>query len=266
MLASEPERDVTPPDIVLDVAAGRSTRAVWENDIGGLTFEIGREPDRVFVKWYPSNERWRLDAEAVRLLWAVQFTAVPELVDAGADATGAWLVTRALQGDSAVSTHWKQEPRTAVQAIGAGLRALHDALPVTSCPFSWSANARVDDARKRAGDERLDPRQWHEIHRHLTIDDALRAVAEPPPTDRLVVCHGDACAPNTLLSADGHCSGHVDLDSLGVADAWADLAVATWSAEWNYGAGWEPTLLDGYRIDPDPERSSYYRLLWDLGP
>ncbi len=73
-------------------------------------------------------------------------------------------------------------------------------------------------------------------------------------------------APNTVLSGDGGWSGHVDLGSLGVADRWADLAVATWSTEWNYGPGWQELLLDTYGVDADPERTAYYRLLWDLGP
>ena len=84
------------------------------------------------------------------------------------------------------------------------------------------------------------------------------------PADNLVVCHGDACAPNTLLGEDGRWSGHVDLGLLGVADRWADLAVATWSAEWNYGPGWDNLLLNAYGIRPDPDRTRYYRLLWDL--
>jgi kanamycin kinase len=56
--------------------------------------------------------------------------------------------------------------------------------------------------------------------------------------------------------------GCADLGDLGVADRWADLAVATW----NYGPGWETPLLDAYGIAPDPARTCYYRLLWDLGP
>ncbi|SDH91989.1 kanamycin kinase [Sinosporangium album] len=44
---------------------------------------------------------------------------------------------------------------------------------------------------------------------------------------------GAARVPNTLLHADGAFAAHVDLDSLGVADRWADLAVAAWSTEWN---------------------------------
>jgi kanamycin kinase len=93
---------------------------------------------------------------------------------------------------------------------------------------------------------------------------ALELAAAIPPVDRLVVCHGDACAPNTLLGPDGHWTGHVDLGLLGTADRWADLAVATWSTEWNYGPGWERRLLDAYGVRPDADRSRYYRLLWDL--
>jgi hypothetical protein len=43
-------------------------------------------------------------------------------------------------------------------------------------------------------------------------------------------------------------------------------AVATWSSEWNYGPGWDRLLLDAYGIAPDPDRTRYYRLLYDLGP
>jgi hypothetical protein len=46
----------------------------------------------------------------------------------------------------------------------------------------------------------------------------------------------------------------------------ADLAVSTWSTEWNYGPGWEDVLLAAYGVDPDPARTRYYRLLCDLGP
>jgi kanamycin kinase len=50
-------------------------------------------------------------------------------------------------------------------------------------------------------------------------------------------------------------SGHVDLGALGVGDRWGDLAIATWSAEWNYGPGWEDALLRAYGVAPDPLRT-----------
>jgi kanamycin kinase len=152
-----------------------------------------------------------------------------------------------------------------VTQIGLGLRALHDALPVETCPFSWSVEDRLVAMRRLAALGRLDPATWGAEEQRLGVDGALRVLADPPPIDKLVVCHGDACSPNTLLTDDGHWSGHVDLGELGTADRWADLAVATMSAEWNYGPGWESTLLDAYGVAPDPDRTSFYRRLWNLG-
>jgi kanamycin kinase len=140
---------------------------------------------------------------------------------------------------------------------------LHDRLPVELCPFGWSIRARVARARSRG---QHDPKKWFPEHRELDPREAFARLDRPPAVDRLVVSHGDPCAPNTLIGDDGGCVGQVDLGSLGVADRWADLAVATWSAEWNYGSGWEGALLDAYGIDPDPVRTTYYRLLWDLSP
>ena len=68
-----------------------------------------------------------------------------------------------------------------------------------------------------------------------------------------------------IRDSNGRWSGHVDLGDLGVADRWADLAIATWSTGWNYGPGWERLLLDAYGIKPGAERIRYYRLLWELG-
>jgi kanamycin kinase len=249
------------------VAAGAATvRPVWVNELGGMTFEVGAGGERRFVKWAPAGSGIDLAAEAARLRWAAAFTPVPRLLSQGTDDTGSWLLTRALPGEMAVTDRWRARPRAAVTAIGEGLRALHDALPVSGCPFSWSTADRLRVVRERAGQGRIDPADWHPDHAGVSVPAALDLLADPPPVDELVVCHGDSCAPNTLITADGRWSGHVDLGDLGMADRWADLAVATWSTTWNYGPGWEIPLLDAYGIAPDPGRARYYRLLWDLGP
>lgn len=129
----------------------------------------------------------------------------------------------------------------AVRAIASGLRTLHDRLPVRSCPFDWSV----------AG--------WLAV-----LSPSRRAsLGEPPPLDQLVVCHGDACSPNTLIDADGRCCGHVDFGGLGVADRWADLAVATLALRWNYpGLAWDAEFFAAYGVEPDPARIDYYGRLW----
>lgn len=257
---------VTVPGPVATVAGTRPLHLAWENERGGLTFEMGTDEDRCFVKWAPRHSGIDLDAETARLAWARPHIAVPRVLDHGGDESGGWIVTSPIPGTSAVAPRWTSDPVTAVTGVGQGLRSLHDALPVDACPFSWSSRARRRDAHQRASAGCVQPTHWHEEHRSLTLARALELLDHAPPVDKLVVCHGDACAPNTMLDDDGRCTGHVDVGALGVADRWADLAVATWSTHWNYGPGFEAVLLAAYGVEPDPVRTRYYRLLWDLGP
>ncbi|MEV0394841.1 aminoglycoside 3'-phosphotransferase [Polymorphospora rubra] len=265
MLSGPPPPDHPVPAVVRRLAAGRPTRPVWRNELGGLTFEIAAGLGRWFVKWAPPDSGLRLDREAERLRWAVRYAPVPPVLDEGADESGSWLLTDGLPGESAVVDRWKADPATGATAIGAGLRRLHDRLPVADCPFGWRVEDRLARIRGLAAAGRLEPARWHPDHAGLGVDGALARLADVPAVDRLVVCQGDACAPNTLITPDGRFAGHVDLGALGVADRWADLAVATWSLHWNYGPSWEGTLLEAYGVEPDPERIAYYRLLWDLG-
>jgi kanamycin kinase len=266
MLSGVPEQDVMVPPVVRRVAAGRPMRAVWLNGLGGVTFEVDDDDGRSFVKFAPAGSGLPLAREAERLAWAQQFTPVPRVLNSGRDESGTWLHTAALPGRNAVDARWLADPAPAVAAIGRGLRALHNALPVTTCPFSWMAEDRLTAARKRAAAGLIDVAAWHPDYQHLTVAQALADAVNRPPIDRMVVCHGDACAPNTLVGDDGDWTGHVDMATLGVADRWADLAIASWSLGWNFGMGWEPVFWDAYGVDPDPVRIAYYRLLWELGP
>lgn len=242
--------DTPVPPRVRSLARGAALTPVWVNGLGGLTF---RTDDGRFIKWGPLDSEASMADEAARLAWASGYLAVPRVLEHGVD-TGAgagagvaaheWLVTVALPGESAVAPRWLAEPEAAVRAVGEGLRALHDALPVGECPFEWSVPSRIANAASRG------------IH----VSSSLR---EAPPIDRLVVCHGDACCPNTLIGDDGRWSGHVDLGAMGVGDRWADIAVASMSTEWNYGPGWEDALIEAYGVTPDRDRLAYYRALWN---
>jgi kanamycin kinase len=249
------------PPAVAAVVAGRPARVVWQNRLGGLTCEVGTGPDRCFVKWAPAGSGIDLPAEAARLAWALPHTPVPQPLGRGGGPAGTWLVTAALSGENAVIPRWLADPRTAVRAIGEGLRAMHDSLPVAACPFSWGVADRLGGIRRELGEGHPDSARWPSAGPPLSTARALELLADPPPPDQLVVCHGDSCAPNTLLDGGGCWCGHVDLGALGVADRWADLAIATWNVELNYGAGWQRWLLDCYGVAPDPARISYYRLL-----
>jgi aminoglycoside phosphotransferase len=258
-------RETAIPAPVLELARGRPVRVVWTNSVGGVTCEYGHGEARRFVKWSPAHASDLAD-EAARLDWAGRYIRVPVVVESGSDGDGSWMMTLPLLGENAVTKRWLADPGTSTRAIGEGLRALHDALPVAGCPFSWSAAERVADAERRAGSGLIDRDEWDQAHAPIDLPAALARARDIPEVDALVVCHGDTCAPNTLIDDRGHWSGHVDFGTMGVADRWADLAIATLSTEWNYGPGWEQAVLDAYGIEPDPERTRYYRLLWELDP
>jgi kanamycin kinase len=265
VISEIPTGPVAVPATVEAIAGSGSITPVWRNALGGLTFRIddSRTGTR-YAKWVPvGTPEIDLAAEAERLTWACGWAVVPRVVDHGTDADGTWLLTAAVPGLSAVAPRWVADPTRAATAIGRGLRRLHDALPVDRCPFDWSVDSRLVRADERIRDGEGPADRFPE-HRHLDLAEARARLARPPPIACLVVCHGDACVPNTLLHDDGTPAAHVDLGSLGLADRWADLAVAAWSTEWNYGPGHAHMVYDGYGIAPDPERIAYYRLLWDM--
>lgn len=263
MLAGPPRSPVTLSTSLTELVAGRAYEVVWVNQVGGLTLRIGRGPASMYVKWLPAASGGDVSGELERLAWASAYTPVPRVLNRGHDDEGSWFVTEAIDAQNAVSPRWRRSPDAAAAEIGAGLRALHDALPRRDCPFDWSAASRLAEIRARAANGECDEHEWSREFAGMTLDRALNELGRAPDED-LVVCHGDACAPNTLIDARGQWVAHLDFDQLGVGDRWADLAVASWSTVWNYGPGWEDTVYEAYGVAPDLGKIRYYRLLWEL--
>jgi kanamycin kinase len=217
-------------------------RLVWQNASGGLTGLVDGTDAR-YIKWNPAGSGESLAAEAERLRWLEGRHAAPVVLDFVATESAELLVTRALPGRSAVDEEWSDRPDVAIRAVAEGLRLLH-AMPIDGCPFTWDVASRIEEAAA-AG---------------ITVPGEL---VTPPDLDTLVVCHGDACAPNTLLDDDGTFLANVDFGRLGLADRWADLAVATMSLGWNYEDFDEDVFWNAYGLEPDVPRIEYYRALWN---
>lgn len=131
-----------------------------------------RDPARFFTKWLPAGSTVDLADEAVRPSWAIAYTPVPRVLDQGTDEDGSWLVTAALPGQRAVAEPWTAEPRTAVTALGEGLRALHEALPAATCRSPGPPRTGLADARRRAAQGRIDASLWDVAHQPLGVDGA----------------------------------------------------------------------------------------------
>ena len=106
MDAGPPPPGLPVPAQVVAEAGAERVRAVWANELGGATFEIGAGARRRFVKWAPAGSGIDLAAEAARMSWAVASTPVPRVLAHGVDGSGSWLVTSAVPGDMAVTDRW----------------------------------------------------------------------------------------------------------------------------------------------------------------
>jgi kanamycin kinase len=231
LAAQHEEGDQAPPPVVVELAAGGPIEFVWRNELGGLTYRLGGR----YVKWNPRSSGIDLELERARLEWLAPRHPAPPVVGFGGDAEAQWLVTAALPGGYAVGDTWRARRPEAIRAIATGLRAIH-AVPIDDFPPAWTEQVWVGRAPANLGTR--------------------------PPIDDPVLVHGDACAPNTLISEAGEWTGHVDLGDLAVGDRWADLAVASMSLDWNFGEGHQGTFFAEYGIDPDEDRIAYYRVLW----
>jgi kanamycin kinase len=235
---------------------------VWRNDDGGFTFRYG--DDGRYLTWVPHDQCSRLDDASRRSAWASAYIRVPQFTPVHPGLGGWWTTSAAIPGDSAVSDWGLAHPEQSVIAMATGLRRLHDGTPVHDCPFTRDMADQVRRAHRR-----IETDDWQDAPDDYlaswSADDARAILAEGVNLAQdLVVCHGDSCAPNTIVE-HGEFSGLVDIADLGVADRWADLAVATWSLGWNFGPGWDDIFYAAYETTPDETKIRFYRLLWNAG-
>jgi kanamycin kinase len=221
------------PRIAQVCAGNREPELVWRNELNGLTFRVGTR----YLKWNPPSTGVDLERERVRLDWISARHPAPRVVDHGSDADAQWLLTEGLPGGPAVGDEWRARRSEAIRAIAEGLRRLH-AIQIEDFPTSWTQQVWVGRQPPSLGTR--------------------------PSIDHPVLVHGDACAPNTLISDEGQWTGNVDFGDLAVGDRWADLAVASMSLDWNFGDGHQPEFFDAYGVTPDEDRIRYYRALWHL--
>jgi kanamycin kinase/aminoglycoside 3'-phosphotransferase-2 len=208
-----------------------------------------------------------LAAEADRLRWlatAAPHLPIPRVIDAGRDDQGEWLLLAKLPGTDATDrVHW-YDLDGMVTAMAEALRRIHHEVPVAGCPFDASPATLLAEARQRVVEGLVDREEFGPVHRRYSAADLFeRLVAVPvPEPDVPVVCHGDYCVPNVLLSG-GVVTGIVDWGRAGVGDRYFDLALAARSIVDNTGS---PELavrfLSAYGIDaPDGRKVDWFVLL-----
>jgi aminoglycoside phosphotransferase len=142
------------------------------------------------------------------------------------------MVTEAIPGVALHELPADQAEAGAIAAV-AGLAALH-ALPIADCPFDARLGVKLAEAARRVAAGEVDVDNLEPYNAGREAADIWRAfLARRPPSEDLVVTHGDACWPNLIWRPDG-AIGLIDMGRAGVADRCQDLALFIRSGRHNF--------------------------------
>ncbi|HEY3797357.1 MAG TPA: aminoglycoside 3'-phosphotransferase [Caulobacteraceae bacterium] len=172
-----------------------------------------------------------LARESAMLLWLEGHAPAAHVVWTGDLPDGRRaLVTDALPGAALHELAPADAERGAIAALTT-LSKLH-ALPIAGCPFDEQLAIKLAEAARRvaAGEvkaEELEDRQTPVAAQWAALS------ARQPPSEDLVVTHGDACWPNFVLGPDG-VAAMLDLGRGGLADRHQDLALFIRSGTHNF--------------------------------
>jgi kanamycin kinase/aminoglycoside 3'-phosphotransferase-2 len=243
----------------IPVTEGHSGAGVWRLE-GRPTYYV-----KIAERSAHPDSGFDLVAETERLRWlAGRGLPVPEVVDSGPT----WLVTTAVPGRPA-SAAWPAERLAGVvDALADITRTLHQ-LPVANCPFDRSLAVTMPHARQAAVEGLIDLADLDQERRGWDAGRLLSTLeATRPAVEEVVVCHGDLCLPNVLLDPETlRITGLIDLGRLGIADRYADLALATRSLRADdlnpqFRPEHADRFLARYGESPvDAQRLEFYRLL-----
>jgi kanamycin kinase len=256
---------IAPPPVLAQLAPGWSATLAYALIPELTTWRLTHPDGSVrFAKVDTGGRYPTLHGEAERMIWAAAYLPVPVVVAVTQVEGSTVLITEGMPGCDATEPVWREDRPGLVRALGRGLADFHGAVGEEWCPFRFDIARAFDHVQRRVDAHDIDPKGFHVVHQHLTPSAALSLLEESAPdTEDLVVCHGDYCPPNMLLT-DGTVTGYVDLGELGVADRWWDIAVGAWSVGWNFGQEYEPLFYESYGIEADPDRIRFYQLLYDL--
>ncbi|MEU5977786.1 APH(3')-V family aminoglycoside O-phosphotransferase [Streptomyces sp. NPDC047315] len=248
--------------------------SVSEGDSGAVVYHLTGEQPELYVKIAPNapeNSAFDLPGEADRLEWLARHgVPVPRLVERGADAGAAWIVTEAVRGVSAAE-EWPEHQRFAVVEAMAGLaRTLHD-LPADECPFDHGLSIALAEARHNVANDLVDLEDLQDQYEGWSGEQLIAEVERTrPQQEQRAVCHGDLCPNNVLLDPETcEVTGVIDVGRLGVADPHSDIALAVRELAidedpW-FGPQYAERFLEHYGVQRvDKDKVAFYQLLDEL--
>jgi streptomycin 3"-kinase len=241
---------------------------VVTGESGDLVYQ--RDDGLAYAKLAPAAQSSALAGERDRLTWLDgQGAACPKVIDWREAEEGACLVMSAIPGIPAAELS-APDLLKAWPSMVRQLSTLHE-LAADRCPFNRDLSLLFDRAADVVARGTVNPDFLPDEDKDTPANELLARIASEVPARRdqeaadKVVCHGDPCMPNFMVDPRTlQCTGMIDLDRLGTADRYADLALTIANAAENWTAQEQSEqasaiLFNTLGIEaPDQERLAFY--------
>jgi aminoglycoside 3'-phosphotransferase-2 len=231
---------------------------------GALVFRAstgGGEPVR-YLKIAEPDAEAALQREIDRTQWlTAQGVCVPVILRVQTIGGRPVLLTQAVPGTPAETS--EIPPDLLAEVLGQGIAALHR-IAAATCPFDESVAVRLARAARDVAAGSVDPAHFDPRNRGVAPEDLLARLYAGPPSEDIVVVHGDATLTNLIIGANGDL-GFVDCGHCGRGDRYIDLAVLAAEIEEHHGPEAAMRFIRAYGLDFwDARKARYFSDLYEL--
>ncbi len=241
-------------------------KCIWKQitvgESGAYTFLLTAEevPNR-YLKIIPRKLMQSVESEVVLLRWLNGKLPVPEVLLHISDSEYEYLLMSEIKGICSYEHSLGSDIPEVVRLLAKGLRMIHR-IDIRDCPIEQRLDMKIKKAEYRMMNGLVDENNFDDVHQGKKAADLYKELMDTRPCNEdLVLTHGDYCLPNILID-NWDISGFIDWGRGGVSDRYQDLALASRSLVYNFGARWVPLLFEEYGIEEiDYSKIRYYKLL-----
>lgn len=251
----------TIPPTLAKAVSGYAFRQVHTGMSPSKVFRLeAKHKNSLYLKTSPRIPGFSLLQEKQKLEWLERRLSVPKVLQFAEDENNDYLLLSEISGSPACDDSLKRDVVRVIEQLAMGLKTIHS-VSAADCPFDARLDFAIEIVRERVEKGLVEQEDFDEERQGKTPEDLFQElIAAVPIGEDLVFTHGDYCVPNVILE-NGNLSGFVDWGNAGVADRYQDLALFTRSVRDNFGEGLEERAFEIYGIEPDWEKTHFYRLL-----
>lgn len=262
-------KDLILPENIKKIVSGKEFRL---NNIGMSKAKIFVFDDYVLKI---ENKCDKTDETVNMMRWLDGKVPVPKVICYEEDSEFQYLLMSRITGKMSCDEEFLSQPQILTKKLAEALNMLWS-VDISDCPRIISLDSELKEARYRVENNLVDiknaePNTFGEGG-FKDPADLLDWLYENKPDYEPVLSHGDLCLPNIFIDGD-RISGFIDLNDIGIADKWKDIALCyrslRWNAEGAYGGKVYPDvrssmLFEALGIKPDMDKIRYYILLDEL--